>query len=668
MLSNGSILEGTYQIICKMSESESSLMYRARHLKKQCDVIIRQLCNGEMRLDIYGEAVTVLKNMSHEHLPKIYDVLYYNGKFYSVEEEKKGVSLDSYISQHGSMTYAQAYALSMQLVDALQYLHKELMMIHANVLPQNIVVEPHSWILWLTNMDVQYASGLSEYQSDRKTSSGFLAPEQYLIAFEHQAVTLTPATDIYCAGCIMYYMLTGYAPDLRYDQVIPISSLKLDVEPGFQKIIEKMMSYQPDDRFHDALELRKAIDACYKLDKRYRRIKRLGRANVILATAFVLAGSGMIVGGIYKNKMDDMAGYANRLGIADTYVSEKAYYDARDIVMNLEDDYPESLELYQREILYMYMAKDYEDCISRAQTIIKNNFPKEFEEGDYRSVGDFYHVLAQSCYRVGKYDDAQEFIELALEYYDEDYEYYRDYCLILVAQGKIDKAEGELGVSSDLAWDEMERTYVEARIAFASEDYVDATEKYLKVIAGSKDDETMQDAYSSCAEAYDRMGDYCNEVEILKRAISDYPDEYHYRLKIAGTYMAWGDDEEYSALEYYSKALQLYEELEAQFPDDFEIKDRMVMLYQKQSEYETAEQLLLDMTEVFRDQYRVYMWLSYIEDQKQEELKKGKRDYHQMQKYYEKARKLYSSSLGDYYMEDLEERMAELKEEGWFKS
>ena len=83
---------------------------------------------------------------------------------------------------------------------------------------------------------------------------------------------------------------------------------------------------------------------------------------------------------------------------------------------------------------------------------------------------------------------------------------------------------------------------------------------------------------------------------------------------------------------------------------------------------EVAENQLLELTETFRDKYRVYMLLAYIEDEKQTQLKKKNRDYHQMQKYYEKARKLYTSSLEDYHMEDLEERMAELKEEGWFRS
>lgn len=668
MLNNGSIIDGTYQIICKIGDLEGSRVYRARHLKQQCDVIVRQLGKGAVGSKISNEVVLLLKSMSSEHLPVIYDVLSCEGDIYSIEEEKKGILLDTYVRQRGRLTYAQAYAFVMQLVDVLVYLHGEIRITHANILPQNIVIEPDGEMLWLTNMDIGRALGFTEYSSGGEVSLGFLAPEQYLIAVEHQAARLTSATDIYCAGCVIYYMLTGYAPDTRYDQVIPIRSLKLDVEQGFQQIIEKMMEYQPNDRFHDAMELRHEIDECYKLDKRYRKIRRRRRSCMIMATLFLLAGIGMIAGGIYKNRLDDRTYYTDRLNAADDCVLKKEYYDARDIIMDLENDYPESLELYYREILCMYRAKDYEDCIARAQMIMKDHFPREFSDEDDCPLGDFYHVLAQSCYRIEEYEDAQEYIERALEYYDQNYEYYRDYCLILVAQGKVDKAEGELGVSEDLEWDELDHIYVEAKIAFALEDYASAAEKYLRVIDDSEDDEIVRDAYISCAASYDSMRDYGDEAAILQRAILVYSEDNFYSLQLAGTYMAWGDEEEYSSKEYYTKALQLYEELMDQLPDDFEVRDHITELYFKLGDYTAAEKLLLDMPDTFRNQYRVYMWLSYIEDEKQGQLKKKKRDYHQMQKYYEKARSLYSSSLEDYDMEDLEERMAQLKEEGWFKS
>ncbi len=668
MLSNGTIIDKSYQVVCKIGESENGLLYRARHLGKQCDVMIHQIVTNTENFQMNGDIVDKLKAMSNEHLPQIFDVMWYEGDILFIEEEKKGIPLDVYIGQCESLTYAQTYAFCMQLVDVLVYLHTEQMIVHANVMPKNIIVEPSGRKLWLTNLYIERVLGLGEYTCDDRTSSGFLAPEQYLIAFEHQAVTLSFATDIYCMGCILYYLLTGYAPDNRYDQIIPISRLKLNIESGFQMIIEKMMSYQPDDRFSSAMELQTAIEKCYMLDRRYRRIKRRKRLNVILATALLLLGTGLVAGGIQKNRIDVKASYIARLDKADEYISEMEYYDAREVITDLEDDYPDSLELYQREIECMYMAKDYEDCINRAQTILKNNFPREIAEEDYGVAGDFYHVLAQCCYRTEEYETAQEYIETALGYRNDDYTFYRDYCLILVEQGKVDKAKGELGVALGLDWDAMERMYVEARIAYASENYTEATEKYREVIGEVQDREILQDAYSSCAAAYEKMENFSDEVQILQKAIADFPEEYSFQLQLAQTFMTWGDEENYSSQEYYEEALDLYKKLEVVFPEEYEVRDRIVVLQLKLGNMEVAENQLFELAETFRDKYRVYMLLAYIEDEKQTQLKKKNRDYHQMQKYYEKARKMYTSSLEDYHMEDLEERMAELKEEGWFRS
>lgn len=667
MLSNGSIVNSTYQIICKINEVNGRAVYRARHLKIQRDVVMRQISSVDSP-SVDMDAVNIIKNISIQALPQMHDILVVDGYIYSVEEQKDGIVLTEYIRQRGRLCYPDAYKLLMQLVNALYCLHtQEKPITHANIIPQNVIVNPGNGDVSLINMDIAKAIGLSDYQPSDPFTAGFWAPEQYLVECEHQSYPVNTATDIYCLGCIMYFVLTGYSPDVRYDNIIPISSLGLDCKEGMIRLVKKMMSYQPDARYQDAVQLQEAIEQCYKLDKRYRRMHRRRCANAIVAGLLVVAGSGLVISGIVKNNYDNQSNYNDNLGRVEEYVKEQNYYEARAIVMDMEEDDPENINLYKRELEYMYMAKDYSDCVNRAENIIRKNFPREFEEASYKDLGEFYHVLGQAYYRIEKYDNAQENMELALSYYDEDYEFYRDYCLILVAQEKLDKAKGQISVSQDLDWDETDLTYVQARIAYASQQFADATEKYLYVIDRSIDEEIRKDAYTSCAVSYDSMLDYSSEADLLQKAIRDYPEEDSYRKQLAQTWMALAEEDQYYAEEYYRNARTIYEELSKKNPEEFEIQENIVILYRKLGDDATAEQLLLGMCDTFRDKYRVYMWLCYIEDEKQSHLKKKERNYEQMEKYYNKARKMYSSSIKDFYMEDLDERMSDLKEKGWFK-
>lgn len=667
MLSNGSIVNSTYQIICKINEVNGCIIYRARHLKKQSDVIMRQLGSASA-ISIDADMVNAIKNLSTQFLPKVYDVLVVDGEIYSVEEQKNGIVLTEFIRQRGRLSYPDAYKLLKQLANVLQCLHtQEKPITHANIIPSNVIVNPANGDICLINMDIAKAIGITDYQPSDPFTPGFWAPEQYLVGCEHQTYPINNATDIYCVGCILYFVLTGYAPDVRYDKIIPINSLGLECKEGMIRLVKNMMSYQPDKRYQDAVELQKAISQSYQLDKRYRSMRRRRRTNLIMAILLLVIGIGLVIGGFLKNKFDDRINYNENLARVEQYVEDQDYYEARAIVMDMEEDYPEDINLYKREVEYMYMAQDYADCVDRAENIINKNFPREFDEETYMDLGGFYHVLGQAYYRIEKYEDAQENIELALSYYDEDYEFYRDYCLILVEQGKLEKAEGQLKVSQELDWDEMDLTYVQARISYASQQYSDATEKYLVVIEQVTDEEIRKDAYTSCAMAYDSMLDYVSEAELLQKAIAEYPEEDSYKKQLAQTWTALAEEDEFYAEEYYQNAQAIYKELAEEYPDEFELQENIAIIYRAMGDNSTAEQLLLEMSDTFRDKYRIYMWLCYIEDEKQSQLKRKKRNYEQMEKYYNKAKKMYSSSIKDFYMEDLEERMSDLKEKGWFE-
>lgn len=668
MISNGTIVNATYQIICKINEVDGRMIYKARHLKAQKDVIMRQLGRVGISTLMDSAAIDMIKNISSPYLPKLYDVLTVNGEIYAIEEQKSGITFAEYVRQCGRLDYESAFRILMQLTGLLSILHAQPKpLVHGNIIPTNIIVNPHTGEISLINMDIARALGLTNYQPSDAYMAGFWSPEQYLVGIQGQYFPLNEATDVYCVGCVMYYALTGTAPDASFDRIVPIEYMGLNCKQGMLVLVGKMMSYQPEQRYENALVLREAIAGCYQKDDRYKSLKAIRTINIVFAAIFLGLGVILVASGILKNHVDDRNYYESCLAEADDYVNTQKYYDARAVIQDLENRYPKEIELYKREIEYMYLSEDYEDCISRADNISKKNFPKEFESDDYQSAAGFYHVLAQAYYRLGKYDKAQENIELAISLYGDDYEFYRDYCLILLEQDKIDKAEGQISVSSGLNWDQLELKYVEARIADASQDYVEAAEKYLLVIAQTKDDSTKKDAYSSCAAAYESMLDYASEAGLLEQALAEYPDEDDFKLQLAKTYMAWGDDDSFSATEYYTKSLQLYEELKVVYPEDFEIQERIVLLYRRLGRDTTAENMLLNMSEVFRDKYRVYMWLCYIEDEKQSNRSDEAKDYQQMEKYYSKAKKLYSSATKDFYMDDLEERMNELKEEGWFK-
>jgi serine/threonine protein kinase len=91
----------------------------------------------------------------------------------------------------------------------------------------------------------------------------YAAPEQI------QAQDVTPRTDVYALGCVLYEMLTGEVPYPRARDVDKMMAHAADppptvtdaVPPGFNDVVERALSKLPEDRYASAGALARAARA-----------------------------------------------------------------------------------------------------------------------------------------------------------------------------------------------------------------------------------------------------------------------------------------------------------------------------------------------------------------------------------------------------------------------
>ena len=88
---------------------------------------------------------TILKNLKHQYLPRIYDVLYGNdGCIYTVMDLISGQNLQQYVEQNGPVTQKECYRWACQLCEVVQYLHQENSekpaIIHCDIKPGNVMI------------------------------------------------------------------------------------------------------------------------------------------------------------------------------------------------------------------------------------------------------------------------------------------------------------------------------------------------------------------------------------------------------------------------------------------------------------------------------------------------------------------------------------------------
>ncbi len=208
--------------------------------------------------------------MMHEGIMRIYHIdrirLAIDGKetetHYLVMEYLEGVNLTSWMKQQQEpVPVPLALDFCRQLCRILDYAHK--FMIHRDIKPSNIMVGKNNKI---TLMDFGIAK--TEDATLLTKSGWFIGSPQYAAPEQFEdAAAVTPASDIYSIGVILYELLTGLKP--RGVTALP-TDLRNDVPKKLDDIIRCSLQNDPQVRYQTADEMLEALDTVNEsIDRSY---------------------------------------------------------------------------------------------------------------------------------------------------------------------------------------------------------------------------------------------------------------------------------------------------------------------------------------------------------------------------------------------------------------
>lgn len=204
----------------------------------------------------------------HAHVCPIYDVGEHDGTPFVVMAYIEGCSLAQRLQREGRFREPrQAVALAVQVAEGLAAVHDQ-GVIHRDLKPGNVLLDS-SGDAYLTDF------GLARWQDDAEhlTADGvvigtpaYMAPEQISDEFG----PVTPRTDGYSLGVVLYQMLTGRLPftarepmrlfvQVLHDSVSTPRELRPDLDPGLERIVLEAIARRPEDRFPDARQLAAAL-------------------------------------------------------------------------------------------------------------------------------------------------------------------------------------------------------------------------------------------------------------------------------------------------------------------------------------------------------------------------------------------------------------------------
>jgi eukaryotic-like serine/threonine-protein kinase len=215
----GTMISGRYRLDATIGRGGMSSVYRAFDTVLERPVAIklmhREIAADSDQLERFRREARSVAQLNHPHVVKVIDA----GEEPAGEEDEEpvatpyivlefvpGETLKQLIQREGALDIPQALAYAIEIARALGEAHAH-QIVHRDVKPQNILIDPEGGAK-ITDFGI--ARSLTE---EGLTMAGkvlgttdYVSPEQAL------GQPVTPQSDLYSLGVVLYEMLTGTIP------------------------------------------------------------------------------------------------------------------------------------------------------------------------------------------------------------------------------------------------------------------------------------------------------------------------------------------------------------------------------------------------------------------------------------------------------------------------
>ncbi len=269
----GKILDERYRITGIVGVGGMAVVFKAEDIIMNRVVAIKVLKNDaadvEKSMQRFLNESKAVAMLSHPNIVSIYDVSVKDEVKYIVMEYAESTTLKDYIGKVGRLGWKEALHYTKQILEALEHAHEK-GVVHRDVKPQNMLLMKDGSIK-VADFGIAKLPN-NETITDADSAIGtvhYISPEQA------EGKDVTPQSDIYSVGVMLYEMVTGKLPfdsdtpvsvALMHitDEAVPPKDIIPTLPDGLQFIIMQAMDKNPAKRFASCDEMQKYIKELIK--------------------------------------------------------------------------------------------------------------------------------------------------------------------------------------------------------------------------------------------------------------------------------------------------------------------------------------------------------------------------------------------------------------------
>jgi len=264
----GEILGGRYEIIEQLGQGGMARVYRAHDPRLGRDVAVKVLsaryAADPTFVERFRREASAAAQLNHPNIVQVFDRGEAGGTYFIVMEHLPGPDLKQVIRRDGPMDPLMAVDNALQILAALAVAHRN-DVIHRDVKPQN-VLRSADGTLKVTDFGIARAGAYS----DVTEAGSVIGTAQYLSPEQARGGEVTPASDCYSVGIVLYEMLTGRVPfDGERPVVIAMKQIneppvdprvyEPDIPQPLEAVVLKSLAKRPSERYRTAEEFTAAL-------------------------------------------------------------------------------------------------------------------------------------------------------------------------------------------------------------------------------------------------------------------------------------------------------------------------------------------------------------------------------------------------------------------------
>lgn len=261
---------GPYRIGHVIGRGGMGAVYEATHAKTgevvAVKLIAQHVADDQRFRRRFQAEVETLRRLRHPGIVRLIGYGEEAGRLFYSMELVRGESLQQRIREVKRMGWLPTVDIAIQVCSALKHAH-DIGAIHRDLKPANLILTPANDVK-LVDFGITKLFGYGE----QTLAGSVLGTADYMAPEQADGGPVTPRTDLYALGSVMYAMMAGRSPfagkkltqvieSLKKDRAVPLELINPDIPQEVVEIVHHLLEKDPKRRPPTALSVMKRLKA-----------------------------------------------------------------------------------------------------------------------------------------------------------------------------------------------------------------------------------------------------------------------------------------------------------------------------------------------------------------------------------------------------------------------